>query len=172
MTKYDISSTKLYSVTSNTKVVVNALEQDVTIYWIVQSGKEDDIIENLLSKYETLSGHIKVVKKNPGRFPDLHGTVYKRNRSKQQLDCGMRRPPAGLSAMTISISKKPDVYSYSYNTSFDGEGAITSAIDYVVERAHLPQLYMLEGHGEAELPATFSEQIERGRTLRSAAFHC
>ena len=35
MTKYDISSTKLYSVTSNTKVVVNALEQDVTIYWIV-----------------------------------------------------------------------------------------------------------------------------------------
>ena len=63
MTKYDISSTKLYSVTSNTKVVVNALEQDVTIYWIVQSGKEDDIIENLLSKYETLSGHIKVVKK-------------------------------------------------------------------------------------------------------------
>ena len=85
MTKYDISSTKLYSVTSNTKVVVNALEQDVTIYWIVQSGKEDDIIENLLSKYETLSGHI-------GRFPDFHGTVYKRNRSKQQLDCGMRRP--------------------------------------------------------------------------------
>ena len=74
MTKYDISSTKLYSVTSNTKVVVNALEQDVTIYWIVQSGKEDDIIEK------------------PGRFPDLHGTVYKRNRSKQQLDCGMRRP--------------------------------------------------------------------------------
>ena len=61
MTKYDISSTKLYSVTSNTKVVVNALEQDVTIYWIVQSGKEDDIIENLLSKYETLSGHIKAV---------------------------------------------------------------------------------------------------------------
>ena len=44
----------------NTKVVVNALEQDVTMYWIVQSGKEDDIIENLLSKYETLSGHIKV----------------------------------------------------------------------------------------------------------------
>lgn len=69
MTKYDISSTKLYSVTSNTKVVVNALEQDVTIYWIVQSGKEDDIIENLLSKYETLSGHIKVVKKNPDVFP-------------------------------------------------------------------------------------------------------
>ena len=41
LTQYDISASKLYSVTSNTKVVVNALEQDVTIYWIVQSGEED-----------------------------------------------------------------------------------------------------------------------------------
>ena len=29
-TQLDISSTKLYSITSNTKVVVNALEKDVT----------------------------------------------------------------------------------------------------------------------------------------------
>ena len=49
-TKYDMSSTKLYSITSNTKVVVNALEKDVTIYWIVQSGKENSVIENLLAK--------------------------------------------------------------------------------------------------------------------------
>ena len=41
VTQYDISSTKLYSITSNTKVVVNALEEDVTIYWVVQNGKED-----------------------------------------------------------------------------------------------------------------------------------
>ena len=31
LTRYDISSSKLYSITSNTKVVVNALEEDVTI---------------------------------------------------------------------------------------------------------------------------------------------
>ena len=36
MTQYDISAAKLYSITSNTKVVVNALQEDVTIYWIVQ----------------------------------------------------------------------------------------------------------------------------------------
>ncbi len=30
LTQYDISSTKLYSITSNTKVVVNALEKDFT----------------------------------------------------------------------------------------------------------------------------------------------
>ena len=52
------------------------------------------------------------------------------------------------------------MYSYSYNTSFDGEGAITSAIDYVVTE-DLPRLYLLEGHGEEELPATFREQLEK-----------
>ena len=40
VTQYDISSTKLYSITSNTKVVVNALKEDVTIYWVVQNGKK------------------------------------------------------------------------------------------------------------------------------------
>ena len=54
-----------------------------------------------------------------------------------------------------------DFYSYSYTSaSFDGEGAITSAIDYVVSD-ELPQLYLLEGHGEAELPQTFQEQLEK-----------
>ena len=43
-TEYDISSSKLYSVTSNTKSVVNALTDDVTIYWIVQADQEDAVI--------------------------------------------------------------------------------------------------------------------------------
>ena len=53
-----------------------------------------------------------------------------------------------------------DMASYSYTTSFDGEGAITSAIDYVVSEDH-PKLYMTEGHGEAEVSAVFAEQIEK-----------
>ncbi len=69
LTKYDISASKLYSITSNTKVVAGALEQDVTIYWVVQAGAEDEVLENLLSKYGSLSDHIKVVKKNPDVYP-------------------------------------------------------------------------------------------------------
>lgn len=52
------------------------------------------------------------------------------------------------------------MYSYSYSTSFDGEGAITSAIDYVVNEEQ-PKLYLVEGHGEADLPSTFAEQVEK-----------
>ena len=126
VTQYDISSTKLYSITSNTKVVVNTLEEDVTIYWVVQNGKEDDVIEKLLDKYDTLSDHIKIKKKNPDIYP--------------------------------TFTQK---YSgYSGTTSFDGEGAITSAIDYVVN-SEQPKMYILNGHGEAELSTTFSNQLTK-----------
>lgn len=159
LTKYDISSTKLYSITSNTKVVVNALEQDVTIYWIVQSGEEDDVIENLLSKYDSLSDHIEIVKKNPDVFPTFAEQYTDETVENNSLvvECGERSRFISYNDIYL---QETDVYSYSYNTSFDGEGAITSAIDYVISE-ELPQLYVLEGHGESQLPSTFSEQIEK-----------
>ncbi len=159
MTKYDISATKLYSITSNTKVVVNALDQDVTIYWIVQSGQEDAVIENLLSKYEALSDHIKVEKRNPDVYPTFAQQYTSETVMNNSLvvECGDRSRYIGYDDIYL---QETDMYSYSYSTSFDGEGAITSAIDYVISD-ELPQLYVLEGHGEAELPSTFSQQIEK-----------
>ncbi len=158
-TQLDISSTKLYSITSNTKAVVNALEKDVTIYWVVQSDKEDDIIENLLAKYESLSEHIEVVKKNP----DVYPTFAQQYTSETVLNNSLI-VECGDSSRYISYEDiyltEADMASYSYTTSFDGEGAITSAIDYVVSEDH-PKLYMTEGHGEAEVSAVFAEQIEK-----------
>ena len=69
LTQFDMSASKLYSITSNTKAVVNNLEDDVTIYWIVQADEEDAIIEALLDKYDSLSDHISVEKKNPDVYP-------------------------------------------------------------------------------------------------------
>ena len=159
VTKYDISASKLYSITSNTKVVVNALEQDVTIYWVVQSGQEDEVIENLLGKYDSLSDHIQVVKKNPDVYPTFAEQYTEETVRNNSLivECGDRSRFIGYDDIYV---QEADIYSYSYNTSFDGEGAITSAIDYVVSE-ELPQVYILEGHGEADLPASFQEQIEK-----------
>ncbi len=160
LTQYDISSTKLYSITSNTKVVVNALEKDVTIYWVVQADQEDAVIENLLNKYDSLSEHIDVVKKNPDVFPAFAEQYTDEAVQNNSLivECGERS--RFISYSDIYLMDVDNVYSYSYTTSFDGEGAITSAIDYVVSE-DLPRLYVLEGHGETELPATFSEQLEK-----------
>lgn len=159
LTKYDISSSKLYSITSNTKVVVNNLQQDVTIYWVVQADAEDDIIENLLGKYESLSEHIKVVKKNPDVFPTFTEQYTDEMVPNNSLIVESDERSRYISYNDIYLAE-PDMYSYTYTTSFDGEGAITSAIDYVVTE-DLPQLYVLEGHGEAELPSTFADAIEK-----------
>lgn len=160
LTKHDISSSKLYSITSNTKAVVNNLQQDVTIYWVVQADEEDTIIENLLGKYESLSSHIEVIKKNPDVFPTFTEQYTGEDVPNNSLIVVSGDRYRYISYNDIYESEF-DYYSYTYVTSgFDGEGAITSAIDYVVTE-ELPQLYVLQGHGEAELPATFADNIEK-----------
>ena len=157
LTQYDMSASKLYSITSNTKSVVNALDQDVTIYWIVQSGEEDDIIEALLDKYDSLSDHINVVKRNPDVYPTFAEQYTDETVQNNSLVVESGDRSKYISYDDIYVTST-NMYSYSYTTSFDGEGAITSAIDYVVTD-DLPQMYILEGHGEQELPETFSDQI-------------
>lgn len=159
ITKYDISSSKLYSVTSNTKVVVNGLDQDVTIYWIVQAGKEDSVLDNLLEHYKSLSEHIQVVKKNPDVYPSFTKQYTDETVQNNSLvvECGDRHKYIGYNDIYVQES---NLYSYNYNVSFDGEGAITSAIDYVTEEEQ-PQMYLLEGHGEEDLPETFTKQLEK-----------
>ena len=160
LTTYDISASKLYSITSNTKAVVNNLQQDVTIYWIVQADQEDSIIENLLGKYDGLSSHIDVVKKNPDVFP-----TFAEQYTDEEVVNNSLIVESGERYRFISYDDmyeyETDYYSYTYNvTGFDGEGAITSAIDYVVTE-DLPKIYVLEGHGEGDLPTTFSDAVEK-----------
>ena len=160
LTKYDISSSKLYSITSNTKAVVNNLKQDVTIYWVVQADQEDSIIENLLGKYDGLSSHIDVVKKNPDVFPTFTEQYTDEDVPNNSLIVESGERYRYISYEDI-YEYEIDYYSYSYSVSgFDGEGAITSAIDYVVTE-DLPKIYVLEGHGEGDLPTTFSDSIEK-----------
>jgi len=158
-TKYDITSTNLYSITSSTKVVVNALEKDVTIYWIVQADAEDQIIENLLGKYESLSSHITVTKKNPDVFPTFTSQYTSETVPNNSLivECGDKSRYISYSDIYLA---DVDYNTYSYVYSFDGEGAITSAIDYVISD-ELPKVYALEGHGEGSLPDEFQTQIEK-----------
>lgn len=159
LTRYDISSSKLYSITSNTKVVINALDEDVTIYWIVQADKEDSVIENLLERYDSLSDHISVVKKNPDIYPTFTSAYTNETVANNSLivESGSRYRYIAYDDIYLSD------YDYTYYTttySFDGEGAITSAIDYVTAE-ELPKMYILEGHGETQLSSAFSQQIEK-----------
>ena len=159
MTKFDISAAKLYSVTSNTKNVVSNLDQDVTIYWIAQPDQEDEILRNLLNRYESLSDHIQVLKRNPDVYP-----AFAENYTDEAVMNNSLVVESGDRSRYIAFDDiylaQPDMSSYSYSASFDGEGAITSAIDYCVN-AQQPVLYQLEGHGELALPEVFLDQLTK-----------
>ena len=70
-TQIDVSSQKLYTISDETAEFLKNLDQDVTIYHIVQSGGEDDVLEKMLTRYEEASKHVTVEKKDPVLYPNF-----------------------------------------------------------------------------------------------------
>lgn len=160
-TQFDISAAQLYSLTSDTKVVATNLDKDVTIYWITQAGQESTVLDKLLDRYRDLSDLITVVKKDPDIYPTFAQQYTDETVVNNSLvvECGDK-------SRYISYDDIYQVDTASYYTtgsvsqSFDGEGQITSAIDYVVSD-ELPKIYLLSGHGEVALSDTFSNELTR-----------
>lgn len=159
-TQIDVSDQKLYSIGDQTKEFLDSLDQDVTIYQIVQKGAEDESICQLLDKYEDESKHIKVEQKDPVVNPKFVLEYTNDNLSSNSLIVvsGERSKVIDYSGMYES-SMDYDTYSYQ-TTGFDGEGQITSAISYVTSD-NLPVVYTLEGHGEMELSSSLQNSIEK-----------
>ena len=162
MTQFDMSSAHLYSISSQTKVVVNKLEKDVKIYWICQAGEEDDVIERLLDKYDSLSEHLEVIRKDHDIYPTFASqyTGYSVQNNSLVVECEDKYRYIDYSDIYVADGTAYASYYESTTYSFDGEGAITSAIDYVVSD-ELPKIYFLEGHGEAELSESLLSSIEK-----------
>lgn len=156
----DISNSKIYSIGDQTTEMLDELEKDVTIYQVAQSGSEDEVISNLLKKYEEESDHIKVELKDPIVNPQFTTEYTDQQVSSNSLIvvCGDRSKVIDYNNLYESTM---DYNTYSYTTTgFDGEGQITSAIAYVTSE-NLPVLYTLSGHGEKELDSTIQEDIEK-----------
>ena len=169
-TQFDISAAQLYSLTSDTKVVATNLDKDVTIYWITQAGQESTVLDKLLDRYQDLSDHITVIKKDPDIYPTFAQQYTDETVVNNSLvvECGDK-------SRYISYNDIYQVDTASYYTtgsvsqSFDGEGQITSAIDYVVSD-ELPKIYLLSGHGEGALSDTFSDELTRSNYETVADF--
>ena len=156
----DVSSSKLYTIGDETKKVLKALDKDVTIYQIAQSGSEDDTISNLLKRYEDESKHIKVEVKDPVVNPKFASEYTTDDLAANSLIvvCGDRNKVISYNDM---YSTSVDYNTWQQTTTgFDGEGQITSAIGYVTSE-DLPIMYTLSGHGEKDLDFSFKEDIQK-----------
>lgn len=159
-TQVDVSTQKLYTISDTTVKYLKDMNTDVTIYHIVQSGKEDSVLEKMLTRYEEESKHIKVEKKDPVLYPNFTSQYTSDDVADNSLIV-----VAGEKSKVISYSDlyetEMDYTTYQTNTTgFDGEGQIDSAISYVTSE-NLPVIYTLEGHEELELNSSLTDSLQK-----------
>ena len=161
VTQLDNSAEKLLTISDQTKQILADLDQDIDIYWIVQGGSEDGTVRTLLDRYSDLSAHVQVTKIDPDIYPTFAKTY--------EISTLYNNSLVVESAKRYRYVDYSDIYLYefrydpenmydeggSYSISFNGESAVTSAIDYVTSDK-LPKLYSLTGHGESALAEAFS----------------
>lgn len=159
-TQVDVSTQKLYTISDTTEKYLKDMNTDVIIYHIVQSGKEDSVLEKMLTRYEEESKHIKVEKKDPVLYPNFTSQYTSDDVADNSLIV-----VAGEKSKVISYSDlyetEMDYTTYQTNTTgFDGEGQIDSAISYVTSE-NLPVIYTLEGHEELELNSSLTDSLQK-----------
>lgn len=156
----DLSSQKLYTIGEQTEKMLKKLDKDVQIYFVAQDGTESSDIEKLLERYEEGSKHVQVEQKDPAVNPTfvLQYTSDNISNNSVIVVCGDKSKVIDYTDMyetTINYS----TYSQQV-TGFDGEGQLTSALNYVVSE-DMPVLYTLEGHEEASMSETMKETIQK-----------
>ncbi len=160
-TQIDTSSQQLFSISEQTHEIIDGLDEEVQLYWVVQSGAEDSNLSNLLDKYDGLSDKITVTKKDPNVNPTfinqyVSGGVY--NNSVIAV-CGERSRYVEYDEIFVyDVSNY--YYDGTYSIDFHGEDAITSAIAYVISET-LPKIYSLNGHGESAISESFSTALSK-----------
>lgn len=161
LTQLDTTSNQLFTISGETENLLTALDSDVTIYWVVQSGQEDATLEQLLGRYSGMSSHVTLVKKDPDVYPTFLGSYDVEESYNNSLVVESDQRYQYISYYDIYTYDYSSYYTTgSYDTSFDGEGAITSAIDYVTSDS-LPKIYTLTGHGESAFSTEYESAVEK-----------
>lgn len=159
-TQIDVTSQALYTLSDQSRQIVRALDRDVTLSLLAYTGQEDESVTKLLDRYAALSDHVKVEYVDPAVNP----TVLEKYKDEALyansviVTCGER-----YRFVSYQDIFQTDYSNYYYNgsveTSFNGEGALTSAIHYVASD-DLPKVYSLTGHGEKTLSASLEDLVE------------
>lgn len=160
ITKHDLSYNQLYSLTETTEEFVKTIDEDVTIYVVAQTDTEDSTLMEMLDNYKALSSHINVETVDPVLHPNFVTQYTTESVSNGSMIV--------VSDKRHTIIDETDLYEYSFDyttyqtstTGYDGEGQITSALNYVTTD-NIPMAYTLEGHNESVLTETLKEMITK-----------
>lgn len=154
----DVSSNNLYSIGDTTHSVLDGLKNDVEIVVIKDKESTDKRISTLLAKYADYSDHIKVTYKDPVLYPSVL-TTYDTEENNIVIKCYATDKTTKVAFSDIIVTST-SYYGSTYETSFDGEGQLTKAIDYVSNENN-KLIYTISGHGESDLGKNISGLISK-----------
>jgi ABC-type transport system involved in multi-copper enzyme maturation, permease component len=156
----DMTSNHLYSLTDDTVQFLKNMQEDVTIYVYGKKSTLDETISRTLSKYESESSHIKVEYKDPVKYPNFASDYSSDTLQENSLIVVGEKRNKVISYEDM-YETQIDYNTYSQQTTgYDGEGRITSALDYVTA-AEMPVVYRITGHDEQELDSSFRTAMEK-----------
>ena len=130
---------------------MQSLDQDVTVYYLCETGSEDAIITKLLDHYADESGHFHWEQKDPALYPTFAAQYGAGNASTGSLIV--------VSGENSEVLNAAELYEYDYsdyyttgaaNVTFGGEKQISSAI-YKLTAAAESHAYYTTNHGEQAL---------------------
>lgn len=160
LTNIDCTSSKLYSVTDDTKRILSALNQQVELYVIANESSGDAQLAATLQKYQELSANVKVTYVDPAVSPNFYQKYTQDQIAANSIIavCGERSKVIDYSAV---YETEVDYQTYSSQTTgYDAEGQLTSAIQYVTNE-DMQNVYQITGHGENTVSGRFQEAIEK-----------
>ena len=140
----DMTSNHLYSLTDDTVQFLKNMKEDVTIYVYGKKSTQDETISRTLSKYESESSHIKVEYKDPVKYPNFASDYTSDTLQENSLIVVGEKRNKVISYADM-YETQIDYNTYSQQTTgYDGEGRITSALDYVTAE-EMPVVYRITG---------------------------
>lgn len=159
-TNIDVTGAQLFSLTDQTKEYVANMQEDVTIYVLADEDNQDVTLQQSLLRYDDLSEHITVEYVNPVINPMFYTKYTDEMVSNNSLIVVSDKRSKVVDYNSIYEATFDYTTYTSSTTGYDGEGQITSALDYVLSE-DMPKLYMTEGHGEYSLSASFTSGLSK-----------
>lgn len=164
--EFDLTDNSLYEVSDTSVQFLAGLEEDVEIVVLAQEGSVDQRIEKFLNNYAACSDHITLTSLDPVAYPS-QASAYDADEDSLVVTCEATGKERVISFSQI-ITYTVDMNSFSYvEDTFDADGQLTSAIDYVTGDTQ-KQLYTVTGHGESDLPSLITDAIEKANLSLSS----
>ena len=157
----DISDTNIYEISSKSQKLLKNLKNDVNLYVIAEKGSTDDRIKTFITKYASLSGRLRVEWIAPVLHPSAL-TKYDTEKNSIVVSCKATDRQTSISFDDILVTESSYYNTSSSATKFDGDGQLTSAVDYVTNTKEY-KAYYTAGHGETALSSSVTGLMEKSR---------